>query len=30
MFANLKIKNIGGIKEEIDMNFISKSRNKET
>ena len=30
MFVNLKIKNIGGIKEEIDMNFISKSRNKET
>lgn len=29
MFVNLKIKNIGGIKEMIDMNFISKSRNRE-
>lgn len=29
MFVNLKIKNIGGIKELIDMNFICKSRNKE-
>lgn len=29
MFVNLKIKNIGGIKELVDMNFISKARNKE-
>lgn len=29
MFVNLKIKNIGGIKEMIDLNFISKSRNRE-
>lgn len=29
MFVNLKIKNIGGIKELVNMNFISKSRNKE-